>query len=372
MKKILFLITTVIFFAVSCSSGDDNETGASTDTFNRQALLENIADNIAIPAYQNLANDIEVLKTAASTFVATPNESNLQSIRTAWLNSYVSWQSVSVFEIGKAEELSFRNFMNVFPVSASEIEANITSGTYDLNAVSKDNEQGFGALDYLLNGLSDSNTEIIAFYVSNTNADAYKKYLTDVVDRMNDLTTQVLTDWTSGYRDTFVSSNGSSATSSLDKLVNDYVFHYEKHLRAGKIGIPAGVFSGSVLEDRVEAFYKGDVSKTLFNANLTAMQDLFNGKHFGKNTSGESFKTYLDFLNTIKEGEDLSTLINNQFESARSTGTGLSDDFSAQVRTNNSLMTQTYDELQKNVVLLKVDMVQAMSVRITFIDADGD
>ncbi|WP_298546709.1 imelysin family protein [uncultured Aquimarina sp.] len=371
MRKFGFLTVIVLVLVVAaCSSNDDG--AGTTDNFDRKAMLENIADNIVIPAYQNFSMDMAALKTATSDFVTTTDEANLVSLRQAWLTAFVSWQSVSMFEIGKAEDISFRNFMNVYPVNATNIETNISSEAYDLTSVSQQDEQGFGALDYLINGLSDSDATIVGFYTDATNGDGYETYLIDLVTRMDDLTSEVLNDWTGGYRDSFVNNSGSSVTSSLDKLVNDFIFHYEKHLRAGKIGIPAGVFSGTTLDDKVEAFYKGDVSKTLFNANLDALQDFFNGKHFSSSATGESLKTYLDFLNTIKNGEDLSTLINNQFNVARTTAGNLNDDFSVQVRTNNNLMLNTYDELQKNVVFLKVDMLQAISVNVDFVDADGD
>ena len=35
-------------------------------------------------------------------------------------------------------------------------------------------------------------------------------------------------------------------------------------------------------------------------------------------------------------------------------------------------MLQTYDELQKNVVNMKVDMLQALNIRVDYVDADGD
>ena len=370
MKRFLYSFFALVML-LSCSSSDDSE-GPSGDSFDRKAMLENLADNIIIPAYQNFASDVTALKNATSDFVASANEDNLNMLRTAWSEAYISWQSVSMFEIGKAEELSYRNFMNVYPVNVTDIEANISSGNYDLTTVSKQDEQGLGALDYLLNGLGNTDADIVVFYTSDSNASNYKTYLTDLVNRIEVLTNQVVDDWTNGYRNTFVDNSGSSATSSVDKLVNDYIFHYEKHLRAGKIGIPAGVFGTSTFDDKVEAFYVGDLSKTLFNANLDAMQDFFNGKHFDSNTTGESFNTYLDFLNTIKEGEDLSQIINDQFNSARNTAANLNDDFSNQVRTNNNLMLNTYDELQKNVVNIKVDMLQAMSIRVDFVDADGD
>ena len=35
-------------------------------------------------------------------------------------------------------------------------------------------------------------------------------------------------------------------------------------------------------------------------------------------------------------------------------------------------MLETYDELQKAVVLLKVDMLQVLNIKVDFVDADGD
>jgi len=359
------MIVFVLIIA-ACSSSDDGP--GATDDFNRKAMLENIADNIIIPAYQSFSTDMTALKTATSDFVNTTDEANLISLRQAWSTAYTSWQSVSMFEIGKAEDLLFRDFLNVYPVNITNIESNISSETYDLASVSLQDEQGFGALDYLLNGLSTTDATIVAFYTDATSGSAYETYLTDVVNRMIDLTSEVVADWNGSYRDTFVNNSGSSATSSVDKLVNDFIFHYEKHLRAGKIGIPAGVFSGAPLEDRVEALYKADLSKTLFNANLNALQNFFNGKHFSSSVNGESLKTYLD----NRDKKELAVMINDQFNLSRTTAAGLNNDFSEQVRTNNNLMLETYNELQKNVVFLKVDMLSAISVIVDFIDADGD
>lgn len=373
MKKFLLSILTAVLFLSACSSGDDNEEQvAGKDAFDRKGMLINIADNIVIPSYQNFASDMTVLKTTTADFVADANENTLLKLRSAWSEAYITWQTVSMYEIGKAEELSYRNFMNVYPTNTTGIEANISAGSYDLTTVSQQDEQGFAALDYLINGVSDTNTGTIEFYVNSSYGTDYKKYLTDLVERMDMLTTTVVADWTNGYRDTFVANSGSSATSSLDKLVNDFIFHYEKHLRAGKIGIPAGVFTTETFDNKVEAFYKGDLSKTLFDANLSAMQDLFNGKYYASATKGASFSSYLDFLNTIKNEEDLSQIINDQFDLSRSKASSLNEDFSDQVKTNNTPMLETFDELQKNVVFLKVDMLQAFSVRVDFVDADGD
>ena len=155
-------------------------------------------------------------------------------------------------------------------------------------------------------------------------------------------------------------------------MVNDFMFYYEKALRAGKVGIPAGVFSSEPLPDRVEGLYREDVSRLLVLEALQASQDFFNGVAFESSTQGNSLKAYLDYLNAIKNGEDLAVLINNQFEAARMAILDLDENFSEQISTNNSKMLQAYDELQRNVVLMKVDMFQALSINVDYVDADGD
>ncbi|QKX05767.1 imelysin family protein [Aquimarina sp. TRL1] len=371
MKKLVVSVFAIALLVVACSKDDNSDGGGNSDSFDRKAMLQNMADNIILPSYQNFKTALGSFQEATTTFTTTATRENLVALRSKWVDAYKAWQHVSMFEIGKAEELRYKEFMNIYPTNTTNIKSNI-SGTYDLTSISLQDEQGFPALDYLINGLGESDADILVFYTTDGEAANYKKYMTDLVARMTTLTDEVVGSWTNGYRDTFVNSSGSSATSSLDKMANDYVYHYEKNLRAGKVGIPAGVWTGTASDNSVEALYKGDLSKVLLLENLTAMQNLFNGVHFGKTTTGESFKTYLDFLNTLKNEQDLSKLINNQFDASRTAIDKLGDDFSAQVRNNNESMLETYSVLQKNVPLLKVDMFSAMSIRVDYVDADGD
>lgn len=354
------------------SCGDDDGSSASGDGFDRQAMLIHWADNIIIPSYEIYVTRLGALLTASETFNSQTSLVNLSNLRSAWLDGYESWQTVSMFEIGKAEELTLRNFTNVFPVNTTDMETTIASGSFDLTSVNRQDEQGFPALDYLINGLAATDQEIVDVFLEETAQSNHGDYLLVLASNLNSMATGVLEDWKNGYRDTFVNNDGSDATSSVNKLINDLLFYYEKHLRAGKIGIPAGVFSSAPLSDRVEALYSKGSSKVLFETALNAFEGFFNGKSVGKSVEGESLNTYLNFLNQISGGEDLTVLINNQFTSVRAAASELSDDFELQVTIDNNKMLETYDELQKNVVYLKVDMLQALNVRVDFVDADGD
>ena len=79
--------------------------------------------------------------------------------------------------------------------------------------------------------------------------------MTDVVEKMISLTSDVRSSWNTEFRESFINSTDNTATSSINKLVNDFIFYFEKGYRANKIGIPAGVFSDNPLPDRVEAYY---------------------------------------------------------------------------------------------------------------------
>ena len=105
---------------------------------------------------------------------------------------------------------------------------------------------------------------------------------------------------------------------------------------------------------------------------MNAAIRFFNGTSYQSDASGLSLKSYLDYLMTVNETEDLSSMINDQFDAAQIKAEALNDNLALQVEMDNGKMLEAYDELQKNVVLLKVDMLQALNVKVDFVDADGD
>ncbi len=364
-KFFLGLIITGLIVACSSSSSDDGPTGGN-DNFDRGALLANVADNIIIPAFEDLNAKLSDLKTKKETFINNTNQNNLDELRTSFIEAYKIWQHIEVFNIGKAEELLYNFQMNVYPTNITDIENNIASGSYDLSNVNNNDAVGFPAVDYLLYGIADDQGAITVLvkYAD----EKYKNYLSDVIDQMKSLTESVLNDWTNSYRSIFVSQTGNTGTSTLNKFTNDFVFYYEKGLRANKIGIPAGNFSSTPLPEKVEGYYSRMYSKELALEALNAVQDLFNGKSYSGSGSGSSFKSYLMDL----ERSDLADLINSRFDDAREKLEALDSDFYAQVNNDNTKMTQAYDALQFVVVSLKVDMLQAFNISVDYVDADGD
>lgn len=371
MKKILLALSLVIII-VACSSSE-NDSNPTNDTFDRTALLTNWAENIIMPSYENYQAKVALLVTNTNAFNANPSEANLQTLRSSWLEAYKAYQKVTAFYMGKAMDINLKEATNTYPTDAIGIEANIASGTYNLQLFSQFTKQGFPALDYLLNGLGTTDATIITFYTTNTNSSNYKQYLTNITAKLKNDIDLVVTDWNSGYKATYIANNGNAVSGSVNKTTNLFVKNLEKDIRTGKLGIPAGLFSnGTTFPEKVEGYYKNDISKELLNISIQAAQDFFNGKYFNSTTTGPSLKSYLDYVNAVRNGQNLSTIINNQFAVIFVTNEVLNNDFSQQVSTNNSKMLSAYDALQQNVVYAKLDMMQALNITIDYVDGDGD
>ncbi len=364
MKKLVYVFA-IMLFIVACSKSDDTGGGnTNPDNYNRTAMQTNLADNIIIPRLQNLKFGLETLVDVGNTFTALPNQANLDNLRAIYVSTYKDWQLVEPFNIGQAEVMQYSFKMNVYPTNTADIEANIANGTYDLSAVGNNDAVGFPALDYMLHGVAATDIDILNKY-----ADAnYKTYLTDLIAQMNSLTQTVLTDWTTNYRSVFINSTSNTVSSAVNKFINDYIFYFEKALRANKFGIPGGVFSTTPLADKAEAIYNGTISRDLAIIALDNVQNIFNGKATSTSPVGEGFNKYLIEL----DRQDLATLINNRIDAARQKIQILDADLKTQVETDNTKMTEAYDALQLVVVSFKVDMLQAFNVSVDYVDADGD
>ena len=178
--------------------------------------------------------------------------------------------------------------------------------------------------------------------------------------------------WNTEFRESFVNSTGNTATSSINKLVNDFIFYFEKGYRANKIGIPAGVFSDNPLPDRVEAYYGKNYSKILALEATEAIDNFFNGRSVNDIESSDlSIRDYLDYMEAEKD-EKLSEKINNQLIKIKDKLSELNTNFSQQITDENLQMLITYDVIQANVVFLKVDMLQSLNISVDYADADGD
>ena len=275
-----------------------------------------------------------------------------------------------MFNINMAEQIYYRQKINSYPCNTARIELNIMSGGYDFDDPNHYAAQGFPTLDYLINGLPNG----ISNYTG-VSGSMYLGYLQDVVNDIKINTNNIKNEWVNN-RNEFVGSIDNTATSSLNKLTNDFIFYYEKGMRANKIGIPVGIFSGSALPQNVECYYynlkTGNASKILLMEAFDAVEKIFNGISFNDNIKGEGWGNYLLYLNALSNGVDLDTDINETFSEAIEAIENLDDDLMNNIITDELQVRVAYDKVQRGTVLLKTDMLGYLNIDVDYLDADGD
>ena len=375
MKEIKYTLIALfsIFLIISCS-GDSDEDQDTVPEFDRSTILKNYVENIIIPRYNDFKVELEGLKVSINDFTQTPNTSNLQKLHDSWLESYKKWQHIEMFNIGKAEELMYLQKMNAYPADNSRIEANVSSSKTDLTSANDFTSQGFPAIDYMIHGVATDFVSVSNIYANDSK---YGDYLKVLVDVMIQNTGDIIQDWSS-TKDSFIQSSGNSNTSSLNMVTNDFVYYFEKGLRANKIGIPAGRYSGGdALPSKVEAYYSSknsfqDVSKILAMEAVVASENFFTGKS-STGAMGASLKTYLDYIHASDVNkENLSPLIISNFQEAKQAVNQLDANFINQINNDQLKMMNAFNKLQAIVVNLKTNMLSLLSIQVDYTDADGD
>tara|TARA_Y100001933_G_scaffold171325_1_gene169366 strand:- start:1958 stop:3085 length:1128 start_codon:yes stop_codon:yes gene_type:complete len=375
MKEIKYTLIALfsIFLIIACS-GDTDDDADQIPEFDRSTILNNYVSNIIIPRYGDFKVALDGLKIAVDDFTLTPNTGNLQKLHDDWLESYKKWQHIEMFNIGKAEELMYLQKMNAYPADNSRIEANVSSEKTDITSPNDFTSQGFPAIDYLIHGVATDFESVSNVY---SNDSKYGNYLKVLVDVMVKNTNDIIQDWSS-TKDSFIQSSGNSNTSSLNMITNDFVYYFEKGLRANKIGIPAGRYSGGdALPTKVEAYYSSknafqDVSKILAMEAITASENFFTGKSL-TGAMGASLKTYLDYIHASDVNkENLSPMIINNFQEAKQAVNQLDGNFITQINNDQLKMMNAFNKLQAIVVNLKTNMLSLLSIQVDYTDADGD
>ena len=375
MKKIKFFLLSIfsVFLIIACSSESDENQNQVAD-FDRSSILKNYAENIIIPRYNDFKLALDNLKSSVDSYVAYPMVSTYDDMHNDWFEAYKKWQHIEMFNIGKAEEIMYFNTINTYPVDELRINENINSKRYELSNANDWSSQGLSGVDYMLHGIEDNKEKIIQKYVDDAN---YGDYLKNLLVIMTSNTDDIVQDWPT-YKDTFVQSSGNSNSSSLNMITNDFVYYFEKGLRANKIGIPAGVYSGgNTLPSKVEAHYSSknsfqDISKDLAKEAVIASENLFLGKS-SNGVSGPSLKTYLDYVyNSDVNKENLSPIISSNYQKAKEAIDLLDSNFINQINNDKTKMLNAFDKLQAIVVNMKTDMLSLLSIQVDYIDADGD
>ena len=218
-RLILFSALLLVF---SCSDGPT--TPPSQNTFDRSLLLSDLYNNNIIPSYENFNTNLAILETDLDNLINNPNQQNLNQAQNSMNQAYVAWQSIAMFNLRVAEEVSYASLMNSYPANTDKINQNISEGITQIGSFtgSKLGATGFPALSYLLFGMETS--QVLEQINSSIN---YCNYMTAITNNMRINLDLIINDWSANSSE-FINSSGNTQTSSLNIVINDYLHYFEK------------------------------------------------------------------------------------------------------------------------------------------------
>ena len=360
MKHLIIAISLITIALLSCKDPANDQ-----EDYDRAPMLENIADNLIIPNYEQLQSDINELKATIDLLNSNPTQLLLDSVRIDWLQTYKQWQHCKTFEVGPASDLALRTSMNTYPTDTALIESNITSGSYTLGSIGNIQAIGFPAFDYLLYERNDA--DILNRITNSAN---FRQYLVDLAEKMQTDVDFVVMQWNNSFRNSFVASTGTASGSSTNDLYNEMVYDLEL-IKNAKYGIPLGKDILDIARPTyVEAYYSG-YSNDLAIENMEAIENVFLGRGID-GTNGPGFDDYLNHVEAKRGSEDLSDVITNQFSLLYADMAVLPNPLSDGLQNNYAQINDFYFEMKTQVLYMKTDMSSALGLIIEYFDNDGD
>lgn len=362
MLRIIVMIVVVLL--TSCT--DDG--GGPTDTFDRKAMLTDVADELIVPSYDELWVNATTLQQRVDAFTAQPSEATLDTCKRWWVAVATSWQDAVTFDFGPAEGLYGKLSENVatFPASAQKIETFVTNGDTLLNNFDRDS-RGIYGVEYLL--FSTTPVDVVSAFTGAEGANR-SAYLRSIVRRLLSEIADVRNQWKNGYRDEFISRNGTDAGSGTSLLFNHLNMSFEL-LKNYKLALPLGKRAGQVTTEptRVEAYYSG-ISKDLMDRHYTAVMRLW----YGTALSGEKILGFSDYLATVSGGERLinDTKTQDQAIVRELQALGSTMILSETITTSPSSLEPLYTEMFKLTRFIKSEMSSLLGISITYSSGDGD
>lgn len=340
-----FLFIFFPFLFACCKDKTDNGNKNETDL---NAFLTHYSENIIRPSYTNFQDKLNAFETGINNY----NQGDLETIRPLFDSVYNSWQNCGIYDFGPATTYNLSQNVNIYPVDTVNIKLNIETPPSDISPSTFATVKGLASLDYLL-------------YKKDTLSAKDKVYIKLLIDDIQYKVGNTVKEWNDYYAAHFISNKGFDAGSSICFLSNAYVKYFERDFRHGKLGIPLGVLSsGSVLVDKVEA-KQSKHSSILFKESFKHLKNFY----YGNNTLG--------FDNLLQsESSTLDAATYQKMETLWSSITTKTNALNIPIEellTSNKPEAQLmYNDIQALLTYLKVDMISSLSLKIKYIDQDGD
>lgn len=360
----------IIFLAALFWGCDEKEINPGESKFDRAVMLQHVADELIIPAFDQLLNKTDSLQLSFSNLLHHTDQQHLEAAQQSWTNAYGAWQQANAFNFGPAGESGTRKTLGeeiaTFPVSEEKINQILQTGVYNLQDFNRD-ARGFLALEFFLFDI-EKNQDRVLQKLKNIHA---QQYAGQLIVHLKDRISAVCQAWKTGYRFEFIQNKGSDAGSSTAMLFNGFVHSFET-IKNYKLALPMGKRPGQLYPEPnlAEARFSGQ-SVLFLDDNFRAIEKIWHGQSFRNETDGIGFKEYLE---SVEGGPNLISLTLSQMESCKNAILDIPRErpYSQLLTGNDPSLEKAVTELQKQTRYFKSDMSSLLGIAITYASGDGD
>jgi predicted lipoprotein len=358
MRAWFSFLSSAVIMALFCGSAATNT--ASTRTFSKSAMLEDLANTAIIRSYEDFAERSRGFKNAADEFVSNPCEDLLKTVRGKWVDAMLAWRSAQVFRSGPLVESNILSRIHFWPIRRQSVDKVLRdtrpiTQTYisELGAAAV----GLCALEHLLFGSKGANDAILRGYQGEEN-ERRRLYLKALASDLVVQAERVTGEWTrkGGYKATFVAGGQESVNLIVNDMIQALEIATEERLKYA-----ISLHENNLLKPE---FIQGSLSGTSQRgvlSVLTGAQRLYLGE------AGFGLKNH---LRQIKS--PLAETIETQFAAAFQAVKGIDAPLEDALLKDKAQVAKAYEECKKLEIVLKVDLVSALGVTLTFSSTDGD
>ena len=338
---------------------------ACTVEDHRVSLMKSWGEQIFIPSYKNFADQTQDLYEAAIPFCSNPSQSSLTDLQQRWWNAREPWKKMELLAFGPYKNLPDRLGVQIdfWPLRTSTVD-DILLGEQPLTPEAIEalgaSSKGLPVVEYLLYSVLPNDIE-------SSRGCAYLLGTTfDLSQRARDMHHAWAPEG-GNYLGQMVEPHihlgeYESIEESLAEIVNR-LGHTVENIRADKLLKGLGNNIGVVQESFVESRFSHRSLQDIRN-NLEGIHEVYFGDPTGKgiddylktrgyNIDEDFLSHYQKCIDAIDALENNGTLIENMHTNAE----GVLE------------LSQLLSELQN---LIQGDILGAMSLWLTFNDADGD
>lgn len=345
-------------------------TAHSAEPAAKDAMLHNMAQQVIIPAYQELAARSQTLCRTIDQLNQAPSPDSWTNTLQAWLATQVAAREIQWLQTGPMADREFLATFYYSKVMPNQIDAVLASTSAmdasDLDEISAA-AKGLFALEYLLYGERSVATSkgtnapgLDARSLFGTNAPRRGQFLLALARDVQRKAAVVSADWTGTNRvdasTRFAAGGQETVNTLLNALARILEKISEEHLNLA-LQLPAPVMRQL---DRIEGA-RSSTSIPQLTAMLRGAHNIYRGG------VGTGLDDHLGSLNPA-----LATRVEQQFEKSLAALQAIGLPLETALTEQKELVQRAYEAARDLEILFKVDVARAFGVTITFSSDDGD